>query len=54
MQSYFLMGQFFSIDPKYWLVIEYTAMLSKKGEKIKSTFRVVNLCNGGTMDFVEL
>ena len=26
----------------------------KKGERIKSKFPIVNLCNGGTKDFVEL
>ena len=59
MQSYFPTGQFFSILPKYWQVSKYTAMLSKfsfpkKGNKNKSNFRMVNLCNGGTKDFVEL
>ena len=50
---------FFSILPKYWQVSKYTALLSKfsfpkKGNKNKSNFRMVNLCNGGTKDFVEL
>ena len=59
MQSCFPTGQFFSILPKYWQVSKYTAMLSKfsfpkKGNKNKSNFRMVNLCNGGTKDFVEL
>ena len=40
-------------------VSKYTPMLSefrfsKKGKIIKSKFRMVNLCNGGTKDFVEL
>ena len=51
--------KFFSIFPKYWQVSKYTAMLSKfsfpkKGNKNKSNFRMANLCNGGTKDFVEL
>ena len=38
---------------------KYTTMLSKfsfpkKGNKNKSNFPLVNLCNGGTKDFVEL
>ena len=49
----------FSILAKYLRVSKYTAMLSgfsflKKGKRIKSKFRMVNLCNGGTKDFAEL
>ena len=55
----FLQDIFFPILPKYWQVSKYTAMLSKfsfpkKGNKNKSNFRMANLCNGGTKDFVEL
>ena len=58
MQSYFPTGQFFSMFPKYRQVSKYTAMLCefsfpKKG-KNNSNFRMVNLCNSGTKDFVEL
>ena len=52
----FLQDKFFSILPKYWQVSKYTVMLSKfsfpkKVEK-KSKFRMENLCNGGTKDFI--
>ena len=55
----FRRDKFFSILLKYWQVSKYTALLSKfsfpkKGNKNKSNFRMVNLCNGGTKDFVEL
>ena len=49
---------FFSILSKYWQVSKYTQVstqrfFSEKG-KNKSNFRIVNLCNGGINDFVEL
>ena len=53
MQSYFPAGKCFSILSKYWQVSKYTAFIPKKG-KNKSKFWIVNLCNGGTKDFVEL
>ena len=61
MQSYFPIGQIFFRPPKL-LTSQYskcTAVLSKfsfpeKGNKNKSNFRLVNVCNGGTKDFVEL
>ena len=50
--------KFFPILPKYWQVSKYTALLSEfsfpKWEKIKFKFRMINLCNGGTKDFVKL
>ena len=61
MQSYFPIGQIFFRLPELLTsqYSKYTAMLSKfsfpkKGNKNKSNFRLVNLCNGGTKDFVEL
>ena len=58
MQSYFLGDKIFSMLPKYWQVGKRTAMLRefsfpKKGKK-NSNFWMVNLCNSGTKDFVEL
>ena len=55
----FLQDNFFPILPKYWQVSMYIAMLSefsfpKKRKQNKSNFRMVNLCNSGTKDFVEL
>ena len=50
----------FSILPEYWQVSKYTALLgelslsSQKREKNKSKFWMINLCNGGTKDFVVL
>ena len=53
MQSYFPTGQFFfrlfEIDK-----LVSTQRFSPKREKISLKFRIVNLCNGGTKDFVEL
>ena len=58
MQSYFLTGQFRASELLASQYSKYTAMLSKfsfpkKGNKNKSNFRLVNLCNGGTKDFVK-
>ena len=55
----FLQNNFFCIFSKYGQVSKYTALLNKfsfpkKGNKNKSNFRMVNLCNGETKDFVEL
>ena len=54
----FRQDKFFSILPKYWQVSKYTGVkqiyFSKRGKRIKSKFLMVNLCNGGTKDFVEL
>ena len=51
-------GTVFFILPKYWEVSKYTVLLSTfsfpKKEINKSTLRRVNLCNGGTKDFVKL
>ena len=50
--------KFLSILSKYWLLSKHTALLNKfsfpKKGKNKSMFRMVNLCNGGTKNFVEL
>ena len=61
MQSYFPIGKIFFRPPELLTsqYSKYTAMLSKfsfpkKGNKNKSNFRMANLCNGGTKDFVEL
>ena len=58
MQSYFPTGQFRASELLASQYSKYTAMLSKfsfpkKGNKNKSNFRLVNLCNGGTKDFVK-
>ena len=54
----FWWDKFVSILSKYWQVSKYTSLLSKsnflKKGKNKSKFWMVNLCNGGTKDFVEL
>ena len=43
---------------KYWQVSKYTVLLSEsnfpKKRKNKSKFQMLDLCNGGTKDFVEL
>ena len=54
----FLRDDFFSIFPKYWQVSKYTSLLSKlsfrKEGKNNSNFWMVNLCNGGAKEFLEL
>ena len=54
MQFYFPTGQFFSILPKYCQVSKYAALLSEFSFPRKGKFWMVNLCNGGSKDFLEL
>ena len=51
MQSYFPTGQIFFHAPKIFMVSEFHC--PKRG-KNNSNFRIVNLSNSGTKDFVEL
>ena len=57
-QTTFWRDKFFSIHLKYWQISKYTALISKfsfpKIEKSKSKFRMINLCNDGTKDFMEI